>query len=1027
MRVVHIGSNTTGGAGLGMLGVHKALLEKGVDSRIITLRVNPGEKNDPRISVLAAEPDDSADAKLLQKMKSKYRGVPMSLPYSGIRLEDHPLVKDADIVHLHWVSGMVDMPTFFPKIDKPVVWTVRDENAMMGLYHFVRETPAAPTDEERALDARVGREKTAAINQCRDLTFVSLCEAMKNRIASSQIGTGRETVVIPNRIDTSVFKPGDRAKVREEFHLADDETVILFAAQFLGEKRKGLQELLDALGRLATADRAFTVLCVGHGAVTLPAPTGVKLVVAGPTADRERMAEFYSAADLFVTPSYSETFGKTTAEAIACGTPVVSFPNMGARDIVEDGVDGFLTAHFNPISLSRAIEKALATKFDRAVMVDRIKARYSQDVVADKHLVLYSHIMDKPASERRASAPAARRLSVPEKKDSPRLSIVTICYNNVEGLRETLRSTLDAQYSFGDFEQIVVDGGSTDGTAETLAEYAPRLSWYCSEPDKGIYDAMNKGAAHARGEYLLFLNSGDILLEDTLVEAMREPFKEDLVYSDILFLTGKKISKSIAPSMAEMTPGWFLFNSLPHQATFIRRDLHEKLGGYDATMKISAAPKFIFNALFYHHCSYRKLDCVFSRFDRSGISSQPQMLRPKLQEWMDFLSPYYGQRVAGIAMRWLTVSKAIDWDVYSYLRWRPSEFEPVKRHIKEYIARKLARETAEKAVKSACRLSIITINKDNKAGLAATLRSTLDQQKGFPPYEQIVVDGGSADGSRDVIAKYAKRLAWSCSEKDGGIYAAMNKGVSHARGEYLLFLNSGDVLKPNCLAEIFAKRFSEDIVYADMYVAAKGKGKETLSHQADVQELTPGWFLFNTLPHQAAFIRRALHNRLGGYDESMKVSAAPKFFFEAVVRQGCSVRKLDKPFSVYDTTGISAQAKWLPEKLKDWMAFWTPYYGERVANCAKQYMLMRAESSRLKAAAAADAKKISAYEKKARRLEREVAGLKASEAYRVGMFVTWPARKAWGGVKCRKENGLKYTVKHAIGKVLRLFGSKVKW
>ena len=123
MRVVHIGANTTGGAGLGMLGVHKALLERGVDSRIITLRVNPGEEDDPRISVLAAEIDNSADAKLIQKMKSKYRGVPMSLPYSCVRLEDHPLVKDADIVHLHWVSGMVDMPTFFPKIDKPVVTT----------------------------------------------------------------------------------------------------------------------------------------------------------------------------------------------------------------------------------------------------------------------------------------------------------------------------------------------------------------------------------------------------------------------------------------------------------------------------------------------------------------------------------------------------------------------------------------------------------------------------------------------------------------------------------------------------------------------------------------------------------------------------------------------------------------------------------------------------------------------------------------------------------------------------------------
>ena len=467
-----------------------------------------------------------------------------------------------------------------------------------------------------------------------------------------------------------------------------------------------------------------------------------------------------------------------------------------------------------------------------------------------------------------------------------------------------------------------------------------------------------------------------------------------------------------------MTPGWFLFNSLPHQATFIRRELHDKLGGYDATMKISAAPKFIFNALFYHHCSYRKLNCTFSRFDRSGISSQPRMLRPKLQEWMDFLSPYYGQRVAGIAMRWLTVSKVMDWDVYSYLRWRPAEFEPMKRYLKAYISRKIARENAEKSTEAKCRLSIITINKDNKAGLAATLRSTLELQKGFSDFEQIVVDGGSTDGSKDVVVKYAGRLSWSCSEKDDGIYQAMNKGVAHARGEYLLFLNSGDVLKANCLAEVFGTRFSEDIVYADMYVAARGK--ETLSHQADVKELTPGWFLFNTLPHQAAFIRRALHKRLGGYDETMKISAAPKFFFDAVVRNGCSVRKLPKPFSVYDSTGISAQKKWLPEKIKDWSSFWTPYFGDRVADCARQYMLMR--NGLLKTSDPAVSREIQAYRKKIQRCESEIAALKSSESYRVGMAVTWPARKAWGGIKCLRENGVKYTVKHAVAKALRLFG-----
>ena len=291
------------------------------------------------------------------------------------------------------------------------------------------------------------------------------------------------------------------------------------------------------------------------------------------------------------------------------------------------------------------------------------------------------------------------------------------------------------------------------------------------------------------------------------------------------------------------------------------------------------------------------------------------------------------------------------------------------------------------------RLSIVTVNKNNKHGLEATLRSTLECQGGFLDFEQIVVDGGSTDGSRDVIAKYAQRISWSCSETDAGIYQAMNKGVSHASGEYLLFLNSGDVLKPDCLADIFGTRFSEDIVYADMYVTANGK--ETLSHQVDINELTPGWFLFNTLPHQAAFIRRALHNRLGGYDESMKISAAPKFFFEAVIKQHCSIRKLATPFSVYDNTGMSTQEKWRNEKIKDWYSIWKPYFGERVADRAKEYMVTHVEYPRLRALVAAKDKRIDGYEQKIRLYKEELNAVKRSESYRVGLLVTWPVRKLY--------------------------------
>lgn len=269
-----------------------------------------------------------------------------------------------------------------------------------------------------------------------------------------------------------------------------------------------------------------------------------------------------------------------------------------------------------------------------------------------------------------------------------KLSIITICFNNAAGLDATLNSTLGQQHDFCDFEQIVVDGGSSDSTMEIVQKYQDRLSWYCSEPDNGIYDAMNKGAAHARGEYLLFLNSGDVLKDNVLCKMFREQFSEDLVYADIdTRMPDGTIVTKIAPSLDELTPGWFLWDTLPHQSTLIRRSLHEELGGYDDTMKISAAPKFIFQALVIKHCSVRKLDSVFSVFDRSGVSSNITAKEAKLQEWTSFLEPFYGKRVVNAAMNWLRVKPIVDKGTIDFISRHPECVPKIKSSLRSVIMR----------------------------------------------------------------------------------------------------------------------------------------------------------------------------------------------------------------------------------------------------------------------------------------------------------------------------------------------------
>ena len=115
------------------------------------------------------------------------------------------------------------------------------------------------------------------------------------------------------------------------------------------------------------------------------------------------------------------------------------------------------------------------------------------------------------------------------------------------------------------------------------------------------------------------------------------------------------------------------------------------------------------------------------------------------------------------------------------------------------------------------KLSIITVNKNNAAGLKQTMESVISQD--FDDYEYIVIDGGSSDESTAVIRQYEHKLAYWVSEPDSGIFNAMNKGIGKASGEYCLFLNSGDALTENSLINVFSVDLSEDIIYMNTYLA----------------------------------------------------------------------------------------------------------------------------------------------------------------------------------------------------------------
>lgn len=222
--------------------------------------------------------------------------------------------------------------------------------------------------------------------------------------------------------------------------------------------------------------------------------------------------------------------------------------------------------------------------------------------------------------------------------EKPLLSIITINYNNLDGLEQTVESVLTQ--SFGNFEYIIIDGGSTDGSVGYIESIAEQFAYWVSEPDEGIYDAMNKGIALAKGEYLLFLNSGDVLNGVfALKNFTRHPqFKGDIIYGDYLFNEGHKVYPD------ELYPAYFIKTSLPHQSTFFKAEVFETMGGYDLQFPMSADRAFYIKAYLSGKFEFVHIPLFLSRFDLSGVSNDPAHQQRKEEEDQRMLKHCYGEQ-----------------------------------------------------------------------------------------------------------------------------------------------------------------------------------------------------------------------------------------------------------------------------------------------------------------------------------------------------------------------------------------------
>ena len=214
-----------------------------------------------------------------------------------------------------------------------------------------------------------------------------------------------------------------------------------------------------------------------------------------------------------------------------------------------------------------------------------------------------------------------------------KVSIITVCYNAADTIEDTILSIENQSYE--NIEYIVIDGGSTDGTLDIIDKHKESVSYFVSEPDNGIYDAMNKGIINATGEWLSFMNAGDVYTSDNTIESLVKeippPYHEvDAKASQQIRIVRGNIIRDYAnftiksSGVTIQNPGLMdMFNNtFHHQACLIQRSLFKDYGLYAIEYKLTADWKFFFDCVILHHVRTKYIDIDVARFMMDGVSSK---------------------------------------------------------------------------------------------------------------------------------------------------------------------------------------------------------------------------------------------------------------------------------------------------------------------------------------------------------------------------------------------------------------------
>jgi glycosyltransferase involved in cell wall biosynthesis len=326
----------------------------------------------------------------LNQLKSNLKYEIVSLPFSHIKLKDHPLVQEADIIHLHWIGDFVDFDHFFNENSKKIVWTFHDMNPFLGVFHYENDH-YINYNLIKGLNNEVTTFKNKYVNKSNISGIIYPSKWLLAKENNFLIDKKIAKYLIPYAINLNHYKILDKTPLFSKYQIKPGSLVLLFVADNTQVYRKGVDLLFDALTLITTN---ITLLTVGSGSV--PSFDNHHVINLGKINCEKTMVEIFNLADAFIMPSREDNLPNVMLESLACGVPVITFNNSGAESHVLNHSTGILVNEISSFALKEGIELFIKShkQFDKIHISNYAKKHFAPENIAKKHIAIYNHVLE---------------------------------------------------------------------------------------------------------------------------------------------------------------------------------------------------------------------------------------------------------------------------------------------------------------------------------------------------------------------------------------------------------------------------------------------------------------------------------------------------------------------------------------------------------------------------------------------------------------------------------------------------------